>query len=347
MLTNATLSFVFLAFLSAVVRGEDSGIPPYKLFPPFIPATRSWSGDNRSYNVVDDVEDNPCTNYKCGDYSLAAGLGGSNATFNWTTIFEDRSNSPIQSIRAGVSCAFNPDRDFFDGDDDSSRHNNINNMTWTTNEGTQFYPLANPINFTNRFYQLRGSKKDYYEDAGITIPKNIHIRVYAIDDDLEFKYRSNPCNLVTPVYDKMYASLEMWIPNWILESTTILGPHYDYSLGIEIGGTVNSGGSGGNDETTIDSSENNKTSADRDGGDPNLLLTKGPPSRLTIVNKGIGTQKTLVINTTTTSDDPKLDSHTELKFIDESLNGEVRIKTDHNVSGTIQIDGNNVRAAIV
>ena len=51
-------------------------------------------------------------------------------------------------------------------------------------------------------------------------------------------------------------TLELWVPKWILETTTILCPRIDYTLGIEIGGTVDSGD--GNYNNNSNNNNNNE-----------------------------------------------------------------------------------------
>eukprot|EP00537_Pseudo-nitzschia_pungens_P005653 CAMPEP_0172373134 /NCGR_PEP_ID=MMETSP1060-20121228/50349_1 /TAXON_ID=37318 /ORGANISM="Pseudo-nitzschia pungens, Strain cf. cingulata" /LENGTH=448 /DNA_ID=CAMNT_0013099365 /DNA_START=86 /DNA_END=1433 /DNA_ORIENTATION=+ len=380
---KTALQLLFFATLTAVtvVSGEENTKPLYTLFPSSVPTIQNESDDKTS-DEIQEAEVNP---YVCGDYSRATRLGSANIYFSRTAIVKYVDHDPMDFIRADVSCAFEPDRKIFDND--YSRRNNIKGTFWDPEKGNPVHELESDISILNGtidiFHQAGGSQDDY-EDVGIKIPKNIHIRMYAIDDDLEFRYRSHPFGLITPVSDvlpsvqfnnesytnstllrfvwnrtstknkfqsffknlykngKVNVTLEMWIPNWILERSIILGPRHDYSLGMEIGGTVNHGSSAGNNKAT--KTENNETRAANDD-DPKLLSTKGSPSRLVVLNNGIGTEVTLVLNTTSRNSEVEL--HTTLKFVDESLNGEVRIKTDKNVIGTIQLDGSNVRAAIV
>jgi len=85
-----------------------------------------------------------------------------------------------------------------------------------------------------------------------------------------------------------------------------------------------------------------------------LLLTQGPPRSLTIINFGIGTELVVDINTDSTtnytsgsSNDKSNNNMLELKYIDQTLNSKIRIQTDQNVNGTIQMVGSNMQAAIV
>jgi hypothetical protein len=271
-------------------------------------------------------------------------------------------------------------------------------------------------------------------EKSFKIPNNIHINIYAIDDQLEFRYRSCPSDMITPVIDiikqfeinnKTYGvnttnlrfvwnknamtggvpnywektnpgdpndglrnvTLELWVPKWILETTTIICPQIDYTLGIKIGGTVDSGDGNynnnsnkNNNETTTTTTTTaattnitNDTNIEEEGGDLPPLLTHGPPRSLTIFNFGIGTELVIDIytsistSTTTNNNTSKTTSGSgsdsdsssntstnnssinmlELLYIDQTLNSEVRIQTDQNVYGTILMVGSNMQAAIV
>ena len=112
-------------------------------------------------------------------------------------------------------------------------------------------------------------------------------------------------------------TLELWVPKWILETTTILCPRIDYTLGIEIGGTVDSGDGNYNSNNNNSNNNNNNertttitaaatnntngTNMEGEGGDLPLLLTHGPPRSLTIFNLGIGTELVIDINTSTST----------------------------------------------
>jgi hypothetical protein len=80
-----------------------------------------------------DPNTNPCSSYRCGDYSAAKNLidnindffmdddddkDGNNIfnDTNWTAVFEVKERSPFQFLKAGVSCAFDSDRMMFDND---------------------------------------------------------------------------------------------------------------------------------------------------------------------------------------------------------------------------------------
>jgi hypothetical protein len=430
-------------------------------------------------NVSDGKTENPCSSYRCGDYSSAKILTNhinhffrhndedGNDIFNntnWTAVFEVKERSPFRFLKAGVSCAKDSkNRMIFDND--FIERNNPSDMVWdvintsaststststSSTAGTNddltynnfnFTDFANKYNISTNNFTMEGgiqsningddssTTKKRNREKSFKIPSNIHINIYAINDQLEFRYNSCPQNMITPVIDiitpfeinnktyggvnttnlrfvwnkqqiitgapkywesfysedplndgMMNVTLELWVPKWILETTTIICPRIDYTLGIEIGGSVDSGDGDYNNSNnekaaaTTTANNTNDTNIEEEGDLP-LLLTHGPPRSLTVLNFGIGTELVIDINTststnTTTNNNTNNTSTTsgsgsnsdsssnkstnnssinmlELLYIDQTLNSEVRIQTDDNVNGTILMVGSNMQAAIV
>ncbi|OEU15742.1 hypothetical protein FRACYDRAFT_261822 [Fragilariopsis cylindrus CCMP1102] len=335
-----------------VSEGEDTDIqdvqPVSTTSAPFTSSSPSTNPTQEPNTAI------ACSNYGCGDYSAAENLTdninvffkhhdeGENDIFNdinWTAVFEVKERSPFQFLKAGVSCAYDSVRPMFD-------------IIISTN------------NFTTEDIQSNNSSTNSRSrrEKSFKIPNNIHINIYAIDDQLEFRYSSCPPTMIKPVIDiikqfeinnKTYGvnttnlrfvwnkgamtgapnyweendglrnvTLELWVPKWILETTTILCPRIDYTLGIEIGGTVDS-------ELVIDintstsTATNNNTSNTTSGSGSDSDSSSNTPSN----NSSI--------------------SMLELLYIDQTLNSEVRIQTDQNVNGTILMVGSNMQAAIV
>jgi len=194
MFTKTTLTLLFLLVsLTTRVYGEENSnsttVPTYTSSPSSVP-TQNGS------DTINSIKQDPCFDYRCGDYSNASKLDyGNYDRINWTALFADRDSSPFQFIRAGVSCAYNPNRMIFDND--SIKRNNAKQMSLNVIENSPLNGFINTSSLTNE----TGESEEDDDISSIKIPSNIHIRVYAIDDDLEFKYRSHPCDLIKPIYD--------------------------------------------------------------------------------------------------------------------------------------------------
>ncbi len=388
---------------------------------PLVAAAENQSSSIICERRVDD--DDSCQNYRCGSYSLASPLyplmqcaieSAINLTADDVQSLQSENlpnTNPPFFLFAGVSCAFNPNRmnitstiDFllgsktvenmtldarylarnlFDCLDSDSLYNQEKIYTNTTMDITEVPPNLTEIlgNASERIDDgLEGDKKSGFT---LTVPQNIQIRIYAIDDDREFKYRSHPCNIIAPVFggfnvtfgrwnfinapglefvwnytaiketqhgfnwlerlacgediDSQDATLELWIPNRILESSTILGPKYDYTLAIEVNGDL--------EDTPI---TDNITAANVTANEtsPRLLTTRSP-QKITVWSDGIGTRVIASINASSVGNDTTSIDDTKLEFFDRTLNGRVEIQTDSHVQGLIQLNGSNTRASMV
>ena len=411
--TVVLLLLLLVSFDIIVVWGDESPV--------------STDGNESSPQFDSEKEeegDDACLNYQCGAYSLASPLHptikdaidrrarASNLIHDEMVQFGNfpdeegfRMENPPLFLIAGVSCAFNHDWVIFDNDS-IRRNNKAESMVWDADnlaDGLKatidaFVDNTNRTNVSDATTQLGIASEEEYAGISLNVPKDIQIRIYAIDNDGEFRYRSHPCNIIAPLYvvseelefgnrtfenattlefvwnytasqkkresphlfgnlfsSHKYsndATLELWIPNRILETTTIMGPKYDYSLAIEVNGDLVDTARNKNDATSTQVSKNitNITEIEEIS-----LLAKRPPQKLTIWNDGINTKVAISIDTfsigniTNSSriDSNNNPSNTELSVLDRSLNGVVEIRTDSNVHGLIQLDGSNTRASIV
>ena len=247
-----------------------------------------------------------------------------NIVLNWTAVFAAQNTTPFDFLYADISCPFDTDRLIF-ANDQIARNTYKNTNAHVGNTENRPALLTNDmlVNVTDLLGvgELLGQdhepnknennkesstkKKTNKRKAKFQTPRMMHIHIYAIDDQFEFKYKSCPDDFLTPVIDyipqfeldpimppnnpntnhnttntktnrysnatslrfvwnrnimtlppfwstlyppgdtnnpQRKVTLELWVPKWILESTIIVGPRFDYSLGIDIGPIVDTGG---------------------------------------------------------------------------------------------------------
>ncbi len=363
-------------------------------------------------------ENDPCLNYRCGSYSLASPLDpfvrcAIESAATKLDLIESETEQTLRSLQsensvdgeesgganppfflfASVSCAFDRNRvnfvDYVRAQNKTLDAENLlecvegdrNNFLNDSKDNTGANVTTNHTLPSSEILE-RGLKRD---EAGtsVTIPKNIQIRIYAIDDNLEFRYRSSPCNIIAPIFgiykrinfgrwtfnnapglefvwnytaitetrkgitfwerlacediDLADATLELWIPNRILEKTTILGPKYDYTLVVDVNSDIVDSGNLTSANIGPNATTNETEQSIR-------LLTEGPPKKVTVWNDGIGTR--VIVSIVNGTNSTNHDMSTDLQFLDRSLNGVVETITDSNVKGLIQLNGSVTRASM-